>query len=148
MACAIHRNTVVAAMAEVAVDRATGAVQVKRVVVAQDMGVVVNPEGARQQVEGCVTMGQGYALAEEVRFKEGRVLDENFDTYRIPRFSSIPPIRTVLIPNPAMVAQGGGEPSIIVMGALIANAIHDAVGIRPLQLPVTPERVLQALKPI
>ena len=146
VACAIHRNTVVAAMAEVAVDRATGAVQVKRVVVAQDMGVVVNPEGARQQVEGCVTMGLGYALTEEVRFKDGRVLDENFDTYRIPRFSAIPPIRTVLIPNPAMAAQGGGEPSIIVMGALIANAIHDAVGIRPLHLPITPERVRAALE--
>ena len=147
VACAIHRNTVVAAMAEVAVDRASGSVQVRRVVVAQDMGVVVNPEGARQQVEGCVTMGLGYALSEEVRFASGRVLDENFDTYQIPRFSTIPPIRTVLIPNPAMAAQGGGEPAIIVMGALIANAVHDAVGVRALQLPILPARLLQALKP-
>jgi isoquinoline 1-oxidoreductase len=145
VACAIHRNTVVAAMAEVEVDRGTGAVKVKRVVVAQDMGVVVNPVGARQQVEGCVTMGLGYALHEEVRFSKGQVLDANFDTYHVPRFSEIPPVETVLIPNPAMVAQGGGEPAIIVMGALIANAVHDAAGIRLLHLPMTPERVKKAL---
>ena len=62
-------------MAEVAVDKATGHVQVKRVVCAQDMGVVVNPDGSRQQIEGCITMGLGYALTEEVHFKGGEVLD-------------------------------------------------------------------------
>jgi len=146
VACADHRDTLVAAMAEVAVDRKTGEVQVKRVVVAQDMGVVVNPDGARQQVEGCVTMGLGYALSEEVRFKAGKVLDGNFDTYRIPRFTQVPTIQTILISNPSLPAQGGGEPAIVVMGALIANAIHDAVGVRLLQLPMTPERVKAALK--
>ncbi len=146
VACADHRDTLVAAMAEVAVDRKTGQVKVKRVVVAQDMGVVVNPDGARQQVEGCVTMGLGYALSEEVRFKNGKVLDENFDTYQIPRFAQVPKIQTILIDNPDLPAQGGGEPAIVVMGALIANAIHDAVGIRLLQLPMTPERVKEALK--
>ncbi len=146
VACAIHRNTVVAAMAEVAVDRGTGAVTVKRVTVAQDMGVVVNPTGARQQVEGCVTMGLGYALHEEVRFRNGEVLDVNLDTYHIPRFSDVPPVETILIPNPRLVAQGGGEPAIIVMGALIANAIHDAVGVRLRELPMTPERVRKALE--
>jgi len=145
VACAIHRNTVVAAMAEVAVDRKTGAVTVRRVTVAQDMGVVVNPTGARQQVEGCVTMGLGYALHEEVRFRNGEVLDVNLDTYHVPRFSDVPPVETVLIPNPRLVAQGGGEPAIIVMGALIANAVHDATGVRLRQLPMTPERVRKAL---
>lgn len=146
VACADHRDTLVAAMAEVAVDKKTGEVKVKRVVVAQDMGVVVHPDGARQQVEGCVTMGLGYALTEEVRFKHGKVLDENFDTYQIPRFAQVPKIQTILIDNPGLPAQGGGEPAIVVMGALIANAIHDAVGIRLLQLPMTPERVRRALK--
>ncbi len=145
MACADHRDTLVAAMAEVAVDRKTGAVQVKRVVLAQDMGVVVNPEGARQQIEGCVTMGLGYALLEEVRFKNGQILDENFDTYQLPRFSHIPDIQTILIENATTPAQGGGEPAIVVMGALIANAIYDAVGVHLLQLPMTPERVKKAL---
>jgi CO/xanthine dehydrogenase Mo-binding subunit len=135
----------VAGMAEVAVDRKTGKVKVKRVVLAQDMGVIVNPDGARQQVEGCVTMGLGYALMEEVRFKDGKILDENFDTYRIPRFAQIPEIETILIPNPSLAAQGGGEPAIILMGALIANAIFDAVGVRLVQLPMTPERIRKAL---
>ena len=133
-------------MAEVAVDRKTGAVQVKRVVMVQDMGVVVNPDGARQQMEGCITMGLGFVLGEEVRFREGRILDANFDTYRIPRFSWVPEIRTILVPNPGLAAQGGGEPAIVVMGALIANAVHDAVGVRLLQLPMSPERVRKALE--
>ncbi len=146
LACANHRDTMVAAMAEVAVNKKTGAVKVKRVVFAQDMGVVVHPDGARQQVEGCVTMGLGYALSEEIRFKNGQVLDENFDTYRLPRFSDMPTIETLLIHNPNLPAQGGGEPAIVVMGALMANAIHDAIGVRMLQMPMTPERIRQALK--
>jgi len=146
VACADHRDTLVAAMAEVAVDAKTGEVQVKRVVVAQDMGVVVNPDGARQQMEGCITMGLGYALSEEVRFKDGKVLDENFDTYKIPRFSQVPEIQTILIDNPSLPAQGGGEPAIVVMGALLANAIHDAVGVLLLQLPMTPERIRKAME--
>ena len=127
VACADHRDTLVAAMAEVAVDRKSGEVKVKRVVLAQDMGVVVNPDGARQQMEGCITMGLGYALSEEVRFKDGKILDENFDTYGIPHFSQIPEIQTILMPNSSLPAQGGGEPAIVVMGALIANAIHDVL---------------------
>ena len=146
VACADHRDTLVAAMAEVAVDAKTGEVQVKHVVVAQDMGVVVNPDGARQQMEGCITMGLGYALSEEVRFKDGKVLDENFDTYKIPRFSQVPEIQTILIDNPSLPAQGGGEPAIVVMGALLANAIHDAVGVPMLQLPMTPERIRKAME--
>ena len=133
VACGAWRGTIVAAMAEVAVDRSTGQVQVKRVVLAQDMGLVINPDGARQQMEGAVTMGLGYALSEGIRFKDGRILDENFDTYQIPRFSWLPAIETVLVANPDLQAQGGGEPPIVCMGAVIANAIHDAVGARVLR---------------
>ena len=118
----------------------------KRVVLAQDMGLVINPDGARQQMEGAITMGLGYALSEGVRFKDGRILDENFDTYQIPRFSWLPAIETVLVANPDLPAQGGGEPPIVCMGAVIANAIHDAVGARVLALPMTPERILEAIR--
>ena len=65
-----------------------GHVQVKRVVCAQDMGLVINPEGATIQMEGCITMGLGYALTEDIHFKGGMILDRNFDTYELPRFSS------------------------------------------------------------
>jgi len=130
------------------VDAKSGKVQVKRVVCAQDMGVVINPEGAIIQMEGCITMGLGYALTEEVHFKGGKVLDTNYDTYELPRFSWVPKIESVLIPNNETPPQGGGEPAIILMGALIANAIHDATGARLFQLPMTPERVKAALQKV
>jgi isoquinoline 1-oxidoreductase len=148
VACGIDVGTYVAAIAEVAVDAAKGTVQVKRVVCAQDMGVVINPEGATIQMEGCITMGLGYALTEEVHFKGGRVLDTNYDTYEIPRFSWVPKIETVLIENNETAPQGGGEPAIILMGALIANAIHDATGARLFQLPMTPDRIKAALQKV
>ena len=145
VACALYLGTYVAAMAEVAVDKSTGRVRVERVVCAQDQGVIVNPEGSRQQMEGSITMGLGYALTEEVRFADGEVLDRNFDTYEIPRFSWLPRIETVLVENPEVPASGCGEPPVVVMGAVVANAIHDAVGARLLELPMTPARVKQAL---
>lgn len=146
VACAIYLGTWVAMCAEVAVDKATGRVKVKRVVCAQDMGVIVNPDGSHQQIEGGITMGLGYALTEEVRFSGGQVLNKNFDTYEIPRFSWLPAIKTILIENPGVAASGCGEPPIVCVGAVVANAIHDAVGARLFQLPMNPARITAALK--
>ncbi len=128
------------------IDKSTGHVQVERVVCAQDEGVIVNPDGSRQQVEGSITMGLGYTLTEEVRFKDGEIFDRNFDTYEIPRFSWLPKIETVLVENREAPASGCGEPPIVNMGAVIANAIYDASGARLLQLPMTPARIKEALK--
>jgi CO/xanthine dehydrogenase Mo-binding subunit len=133
-------------MAEVEVDKAKGTVRVRRVVCAQDTGEIINPEGIRMQVEGGLTMGLGYCLTEEVRFKDGRVLDENYDSYEIPRFSWLPKIEVVLVDNPDLAPQGCGEPAITTMGAVVANAIHDAIGVRLFTLPMTPARILEALK--
>lgn len=146
VSCGIYSGTYAAMFAEVAVNKTTGEVQVKRVVLAQDQGVTVSPDGSRQQMEGSITMGLGYALTEEVHFKNGAVLDRSFGDYQIPRFSWLPKIETVLIENPDVLAQGCGEPPIINVGAVIANAIHDAVGVRMPQLPMTPARILAALK--
>ena len=146
LACGTDSGTYVAHMAEVEVDKKSGEVQVKRVVCAQDMGLVINPEGAKLQVEGCITMGLGYALTEEIHFKGGEIFDLNFDTYEIPRFSWVPKIDTVLIEAADSPPQGGGEPAIICMGALIANAIFDATGARLYQLPMTPERIKDAIQ--
>ena len=146
VACGIYSNAYAATMAEVVVNKATGAVQVKRIVSAVDVGLAVNPDGVRQQMEGCITMGLGYALTEEVRFRDGAVLDNNFDSYQIPRFSWLPKIETIIIDNPGTPAVGCGEPPMITMGAVIANAIYDAVGARVKQLPMTPARVLEAMK--
>lgn len=145
VACGTDAGTYVTTMAEVSVDRNTGHVQVERVLCAQDMGIVINPEGATIQMEGCITMGMGYALTEDVRFKGGQVLDENFGTYEIPKFSWLPKIETVILEHPELEPQGGGEPAIITMGAVISNAIYDAVGARLIQLPMTPERVKTAM---
>ncbi len=146
VACGIDAGTYVALIADVTVDRATGAIAVDRVVAAQEMGVVVNPEGATMQMEGCITMGLGYPLTEELRFEGGRILDTNFDTYELPRFSWVPRIETVLVRNDAVAPQGGGEPAIVPMGAVIANAVFDATGARLYRLPITPARLLAALK--
>ncbi len=145
LACGIYLGTYVATVAEVAVNKSTGNVDVKRVVCAQDQGVTVNPDGSRQQMEGGVTMGLGYALTEEVHFKDGAVLDRNFDSYRIPRFSWLPRIETILVHNPETPASGCGEPPIVTMGAVVANAIFDATGARMRQLPVTLERLKAVL---
>jgi nicotinate dehydrogenase subunit B len=145
VALGIDAGTYVATMAEAEVDQTTGRVRAKRVVAAQDMGICVNPEGAMIQMEGCVTMGLGYALGEEIHFKGGQIEDINFGTYQIARFSWVPEIKTVLVKNDDLSPQGGGEPAIIVMGAVVANAIHDATGARLLQLPMTEDRVSKAI---
>ncbi len=145
VACSIDAGTYVCLMAEVAVDRSTGHVQVKRVVCAQEMGVVVNPDGALQQIEGCITMGLGYTLSEEVHFKGGEILDRNFDTYELPRFSWVPRIEATIVDAPDIAAAGGGEPAIVPVGAVVANAIFDATSIRMVRMAMTPERLRAAL---
>jgi isoquinoline 1-oxidoreductase len=146
VSCGIYSGTYMVTMAEVSVDKKTGQAKVKRVVFAHDQGPTVSPEGTRQQIEGAIIMGLGYALTEEVRFKDGEVLSRNFDTYEIPRFSWLPKIEIVLIDNPEAAVSGCGEPPVINMGAVVANAIFDAVGVRLLHLPMTRERVLAALR--
>jgi isoquinoline 1-oxidoreductase len=127
------------------VEAATGRVKVGRIVCAQDMGVVINPDGATMQVEGCIMMGLGYTLSEEVRFDGGRILTKNFDTYELPRFSGMPEIQTVLVKNDELAPQGGGEPALVPVGAVVANAIFDATGARLFEMPFTPARVREAL---
>ncbi|MGQ9621257.1 MAG: molybdopterin cofactor-binding domain-containing protein [Bacteroidales bacterium] len=148
MACGIDAGTWQATMAEIKVDRATGKITVLRLACAQDMGLCVNPQGALIQMEGCLTMGLGYALAEEVLFEGGKIKTQNFDTYEIPKFSWVPKIDCVILDRKDKAPQGGGEPPIIAVGAAIANALFDATGARLYRVPLTPGRVLEALKKI
>ena len=145
VACGIDAGSYVATIAKVQVDKASGRVQVERVVCVQDMGLAINPEGAAIQIEGCITMGMGYALREQIHFKSGEIFDRNFDSYEIPRFSWLPKIETVIIDDKEATPQGGGEPAIVTMGGALANAIYDAIGVRLVQLPMTPERIKEAL---
>ena len=144
IACAIDAGAYVAEIAEVKMD--SGKVKVQRIVAVQDMGVVINPEGARMQMEGCIMMGLGYSLSEDIDFKGGRIFTSNFHNYSIPRFSWLPDIDAFLIRNDQLTAQGGGEPAIAPVGGAIANAIFDLAGVRLFQMPMTPERINKAQK--
>jgi nicotinate dehydrogenase subunit B len=143
--CADYNGTYVATAAQINVDAETGWIHVDRVICAQDMGQCINPQGAVIQIEGCITMGLGYTLTEEIRFKGGEIRDLNFDSYELPRFSWLPKIETVLLPNDSLPPSGGGEPAIINMGAVVANALFDATGTRVRRLPLTPSRVRAAM---
>ncbi len=148
VALGIDAGTYVAMIAQINLNKKTGQVKVEHVVCVQDMGLVINPEGAKIQMEGCITMGLGYTLAEDLQFSNGEILDKNFDTYEIPRFSWLPKIETMILEKVNEPPQGGGEPAIITVGAAVANAIYDAAGIRLNQLPMTPERIKTALRKI
>jgi nicotinate dehydrogenase subunit B len=119
-----------------------GGLRVERIVFAQDMGRVINPDGAKAQIEGGIVMGLGYVLTEEIHFRGGEILDTNFDTYEIPRSSWVPRIETLLVDRPDEPPQGGGEPAITCVGGALANAASRAT---VTELPMTPERVRKAL---
>jgi nicotinate dehydrogenase subunit B len=145
IACGIDAESYVAQFAEVKLDKSNN-VTVKRIVCAQDMGVSVNPEGSKMQMEGCIMMGLGYTLTEDIEFKGGQILTTNFDSYTMPRFSQLPEIDAFLIKNDELPPKGGGEPAIVPVGGAVANAIFDAAGARVFQMPMTPERISKALK--
>jgi CO/xanthine dehydrogenase Mo-binding subunit len=135
-----------AAAAEVEVNRSTGQVVVKRVVCAHDCGLMVNPDGVRNQVEGNVIQGVSRALLEEVKFDSNGVTSLDWSSYPILKFSDIPELEVVLINRREMAPLGAGEPATIPVPAAIANAIFDATGARLREAPFTPERVMAALK--
>jgi isoquinoline 1-oxidoreductase len=148
IACGSDAGSWVAFMAEVKVDKNTGKVQVLRVACAQDMGLCVNPQGALIQMEGCIMMGLGYTLTEEIQFEGGNIKNRGFDNYEIPRFSWTPKMDCIILDRMDKPPKGGGEPAIIGIGAIVANAIHDATGARLYRVPMTPARVLEALKKV
>jgi nicotinate dehydrogenase subunit B len=139
-------GTVVAQIAEVEVDKSTGKVIVKKVTVAHDCGIIVNPDGLRNQIEGNVIQGSSRSLMERVDFDSAGVKSLNWQSYPIIRFSEVPDVEIVLINRPALQPMGGGEAASITVGAAIANAIFDAVGVRLREVPFTPDRVLRALR--
>lgn len=128
----------VATAVEVAVDRATGRVSIVRVVTAFECGAIVNPNQLRNQVEGAIIMGLGGALFEEIEFENGHILNGRFSKYRVPRFSDIPPIETVLLDRKDLPSAGAGETPIVGIAPAIANAIFDATGVRLRSLPLIP----------
>jgi len=135
-----------AAVAEVEVDKSTGEVAVKKITLTHDCGLIVNPDGLKNQIEGNIVQGVSRALLEEVQFDKAGQKNLDWDSYPVARFEQIPEVEIVLINRPEMPALGGGEPSIVPITAAIGNAIFDATGARLRRVPFTPERVLSALK--
>ncbi|MBV8536736.1 MAG: xanthine dehydrogenase family protein molybdopterin-binding subunit, partial [Alphaproteobacteria bacterium] len=142
----IRRDTVVAGIFEVEVNRRTGVVRLVRAVIAQDCGLVVNPDAVRNQIEGGVIQSTSRALFEEVTFDRSRVTSLDWTSYPIIGFKDIPDaVDIVLIDRPDLPPMRVGEPASESVWPGIANAIHDATGVRLRQMPFTPERVLAAL---
>jgi nicotinate dehydrogenase subunit B len=148
MACGTDAGTWVATIVEIKIDKVTGKVKVERVACAQDMGLCVNPQGALIQMEGCIQMALGYTFTEEVMFEGGNIKDRGFDSYEIPRFSWTPKMDCVILDRKDKPPKGGGEPAIITVGAAVGNAISDATGARLYRMPMTPARVLEAMKKV
>jgi nicotinate dehydrogenase subunit B len=129
----------IATCVEVAVDPNAGDVKVLRVVTAFECGAIVNPDNLRNQIEGSNIMGLGGALFESIKFENGRVQNGRFSLYRVPRFSDVPTIETVLLDRKDIPSAGAGECPMIGLAPAIGNAIFDATGVRIRSLPMVPD---------
>jgi CO/xanthine dehydrogenase Mo-binding subunit len=135
----------VAMVADVLVDPGEGTVRVTRVVVAHDCGLIINPDGVRNQIEGNVIQGIGRSLFEAVHWDATAVTTLTWETYRVVTFPDVPEIDIVLIDRPDQPPWGAGEPAICPVTAAIGNAIFAATGVRLRDVPFTPDRVRSAL---
>ena len=140
-------NGYVAMVAEVEVDRASGKVTARRLVIAQDCGPISNPDGMRNQLEGGALQGLSRALGEEVTWDDRKVTSVDWRTYHsLPLGFDVPPIESVLINRTGVEACGAGETAITIVAAAVGNAIFDATGVRIRAVPFTPQRIAAALK--
>ncbi len=135
-----------ALVADVEVDKSTGKVAVQRITVAHDCGLIVNPDGVKNQVEGNVIQGVSRALLEEVAFDGTGVTSLDWASYPILKFADVPNVDIALINRQDVAPLGAGELATVPVPAAIANAIFDATGVRLREVPFTPKRILAALQ--
>ncbi len=135
----------VASCAEISIDRASGRVKLARVVTAFECGTIVNPDGLKNQVEGAVIQSIGGAMFEAIEFENGKVLNSRFSRYRVPRFSDVPVLETVLLDRKDLPSAGAGETPIVGLAPAISNAIFSATGIRLRSLPMIPNGLKQEI---
>jgi nicotinate dehydrogenase subunit B len=129
----------IATFVEVNVDRKSGNVEIVRVVSAFECGAIVNPDNLRNQIEGANVQGLGGALFEAIQFQNGKILNGKMSRYRVPRFSDLPVIETVLLDRKDLPSAGAGECPMVGLAPAIANAIFDASGVRLRSMPLVPE---------
>jgi carbon-monoxide dehydrogenase large subunit len=137
--------------AEVEVDIETGVVKVLKVAAAHDIGRAINPLGCEQQVEGSVILGVSNTLFEEFQMEEGRILNDSLSDYKLATIEDTPKIVSIFLEaekdkDPLTVAKGIGEPAAAATAPAIANAVFDAIGVRIKELPITPDKILAALR--
>lgn len=138
--------TYVALVAEVLVDPASGETRVSRIVVAHDCGLIVNPDGLRNQIEGNIIQGISRSLHEAIHWDDEAQTTLTWETYRILTFPEVPEIDIVLIDRPDQPPWGAGEPAICPVTAAIGNAVFAATGVRLREVPFTPDRLLTAMR--
>ena len=135
---------------EVAVDMDTGEVEVLKSVAAHDVGQSINPAAVEGQIQGGAQNGQGYALSEEMLYEEGRLITPSFSEYLMPTAMDMPKVECIILESRSGVgpfgAKGIGEPAMTPVAPAIANAVADAIGVRVFEMPITPERVVRALR--
>ena len=129
----------VANCVEVAIDRPGGKVKIVRVVTAFECGAIVNPDGLKNQVEGAVIQGIGGAFFESIDFADGKIINPRFSRYRVPRFSDVPPLETVLIDRRDLPSAGAGEAPIVTIAPALSNAIFAATKVRLRSMPMLPQ---------
>jgi len=127
-------NYVAMAM-EVGVDRTTGRISVRRITCAHDCGLVINPDGLRNQIEGCILQTLGRTLHEETKFDRSRVTSTDWASYPILTFPEVPAVEVALIDRPALPPIGAGEAATAPVAAALANAVFDATGVRVRRVP-------------
>ena len=135
---------------EVAVDIDTGEGTVLKSVAAHDVGRAINPAAVEGQIEGGTAQGQGYALSEEMVYVEGQLTSPSFSEYLIPTAMDVPKVQSIILESGSGLgpfgAKGIGEPALTPVAPAIANAVADAIGVRVKDLPITPEKIVKALK--
>jgi CO/xanthine dehydrogenase Mo-binding subunit len=148
IAYAPRHGTIAAVVADVEVDRETGRYRVTKFTVAHDCGFVVNPLNLRGTIEANLMQGMSRAKHEAVRFDESRVRSVDWITYPIVDMTEVPDAVEIVILNnrPGAKSHGAGEPTTRPVAAAIANALHDALGVRVRRVPLTPEAVLAATR--
>jgi len=128
----------------VAIDRKRGEIKVVEVCEAFECGPVQNPDNLTSQVQGCIVMGLGGALSEEIQFEDGRILNASFAGYDVPRFKDVPKIDVHLVSKTDIPSAGGGETPIIAVAPAIGNAVFAATGVRLRSMPMRAAALRQA----
>ncbi len=141
-----EKGSYVACCAEVAIDRAAAKVKIVRVVTAFECGAIINPDQLKNQTEGAVIQGIGGALYEAIDFAGGKIVNPRFSRYRLPRFSDVPVLETVLIDRKDLASAGAGETPIVGLAPALSNAIFNATGVRLRNMPMAPGGAIPELK--